>query len=44
MKVMAFERINVLKSNGLKDSGSYIAAGDLCEVGEKTASGLWPVT
>lgn len=44
MKVMAFEKIYVLKSSGLKDSGSYIAAGDLCEVGEKTASGLWPVT
>lgn len=44
MKVMAFEKIYVLKSNGLKDSGSYIAAGDLCEVGEKTAIGLWPVT
>ena len=44
MKVMAFKRINVLKSNGLMDIGSYIAAGDLCEVGEKTTSGLWPVT
>lgn len=44
MKVMAFKRIAVLLQNGLADSKSYIAPGDLCEVGEKTASGLWPVT
>jgi hypothetical protein len=44
MKVMAFKRIAVLLQNGLADSKSYIAPSDLCEVGEKTASGLWPVT
>lgn len=44
MKVMAFKRINVLGANGLADSKSYIAAGDWCEVGEKTPTGLYPVT
>ena len=44
MKVMAFKRISVLGSNGLLDSKSYIAAGDLCTVGEKTPGGLYPVT
>lgn len=44
MKVMAFSRVSVLNSNGLPDSRSYIAAGDLCEIGTKTATGLWPVT
>ena len=44
MKVMAFKRISVLGQNGLLDSKSYIAPGDLCDVGEKTATGLWPVT
>ena len=44
MKVMAFKRISVLGQNGLPDSKSYIAIGDLCEVGEKTPSGLYPVT
>ena len=44
MKVMAFKRISVLGSNGLPDSKSYIAAGDLCTVGEKEKNGLWPVT
>lgn len=44
MKVMAFKRISVLGSNGLLDSKSYIAAGDLCTVGEKTLAGLYPVT
>lgn len=44
MKVMAFKRISVLNAAGLPDAKSYIAAGDLCTVGEKTATGLWPVT
>ena len=44
MKVMAFKRISVLGSNGLLDGKSYIAAGDLCTVGEKTLAGLYPVT
>lgn len=44
MKVMAFRRIDVLGANGLTDSKSYIAAGDLCEVGNKTVTGLYPVT
>lgn len=44
MKVMAFKRISVLNDAGLPDAKSYIAAGDLCTVGEKTAVGLWPVT
>lgn len=44
MKAMAFERINVLFQSGLTDSKSYIASGDLCDIGEKTTGGLWPVT
>ena len=44
MKVMAFKRISVLMQNGLPDGKSYIAPGDLCEVGEKTLTGLYPVT
>ena len=44
MKVMAFKRISVLMQNGLADGKSYIAPGDLCEVGEKTLTGLYPVT
>lgn len=44
MKVMAFKRISVLGSNGLLDSKSYIAAGDHCTIGEKTLTGLYPVT
>lgn len=44
MKTMAFERIQVLNGYGLPDVGSYIAAGDLCEIREKTAAGLYPVT
>lgn len=44
MKAMAFQKILVLNKTGLKDAGSYIAAGDLCEIGEKDSNGLWPVT
>lgn len=44
MKVMAFKRVNVLQKNGLSDPKSYIAPGDLCDVGEKETNGLWPVT
>ena len=44
MRAMAFERINVLNKNGLRDYASYIAAGDLCQIWEKEANGLWPVT
>lgn len=44
MKVMAFKKISVLTAAGLPDSRSYIAAGDLCEVKDKTLAGLYPVT
>lgn len=44
MKAMAFKRINVLQKNGLSDPKSYIAPGDLCDVGGKEQNGLWPVT
>lgn len=44
MKAMAFKRIAVLLKNGMPDSKSYIATGDWCDVGEKTVTGLWPVT
>lgn len=44
MMVMAFKRISVLNSAGLPDSRSYIAVGDLCQIGEKAWNGLWPVT
>ena len=44
MKALAFDRIAVLTAKGLPDGASYIAAGDLCQIGEKTAAGLWPVT
>lgn len=44
MKVMAFEKIAVLNRYGIRDSGSYIAAGDLCEISDKTLAGLYPVT
>ena len=44
MKALAFDRIAVLTAKGLPDRASYIAAGDLCQIGEKTAAGLWPVT
>lgn len=44
MRAMAFKRINVLMQNGLSDSKSYIAGGDWCDIGEKTTTGLWPVT
>ena len=44
MKVMAFEKIAVRYKSGLIDSHSYIAAGDLCTVADKTLAGLYPVT
>jgi hypothetical protein len=44
MKVMAFKKIAVLQKNGMSDPKSYIAAGDLCDVGEKNQIGLYPVT
>lgn len=44
MKVMAFKRISVLTAAGLPGSRSYIAAGDLCEIQDKTLAGLYPVT
>lgn len=44
MKVMAFSRVAVLNARGLPDSRSYIAAGDLCQIGARTDEGLWPVT
>ena len=44
MKVMAFEKIAVRDAFGLPDSKSYIAAGDLCTISDKTLAGLYPVT
>ena len=44
MKALAFERVAVLTAKGMPDGASYIAAGDLCQIGEKTAAGLWSVT
>lgn len=44
MRVMAFRRISVLQATGAADPKSYIDAGDLCELGPRTLSGLWPVT
>ncbi len=44
MKVMAFSRIPVLTADGVKDPGSYIAAGDCCQVADKNLAGLYPVT
>lgn len=44
MKVMAFKKTAVLNKYGLPDAGSHIAAGDLCEVRDKTPAGLYPVT
>ena len=41
---MAFRRIPVLDERGAADPKSYIAAGDLCEIGGKSLAGLWPVT
>ena len=44
MKAMAFKRIPVLDERGAADPKSYIASGDLCQIGGKTLAGLWPVT
>ena len=44
MNVMAFEKIPVCDQNGRPDSKSYIAAGDLCQISDKTLAGLYPVT
>lgn len=44
MKVMAFKKISVLNVAGLPDVKSYVAAGDLCTIGEKALTGLYPVT
>ena len=44
MKVMAFAKIAVRNKNGAPDGKSYIAAGDLCAVSDKTLAGLYPVT
>lgn len=44
MKAMAFKKISLLNQYGLPDAGSYIAAGDLCEIQDKTLAGLYPVT
>ena len=44
MRVMAFEKIPVCLENGRSDPKSYIAAGDLCTVSDKTLAGLYPVT
>jgi len=43
MNVMAFEKIPVCDSNGCRDGKSYIAAGDLCQISDKTLAGLYPV-
>jgi len=44
MRAMAFEKIAVCNQYGLPDSKSYIAAGDLCYISDKTLAGLYPVT
>ena len=44
MKVMAFAKTAVRHKNGVADGKSYIAAGDLCTVSDKTLAGLYPVT
>lgn len=44
IRAMAFERIAVCDSQGHPDAKSYIAKNDLCAVGDRTLSGLWPVT
>ena len=44
MRVMAFSKIPVRDAYGFSDGKSYIAAGDLCTVTDKTLAGLYPVT
>ena len=44
MRAMAFRRIDVCNVYGIRDSKSYIAAGDLCHIADKTLAGLYPVT
>jgi len=44
MRVMAFAKTAVRHKNGVADGKSYIAAGDLCTVSDKTLAGLYPVT
>lgn len=44
IRAMAFEKIAVLNKNGTADGKSYIARGDLCRIGDRELSGLWPVT
>ena len=44
MRVMAFEKIPVFDEQGIRDTKSYIAAGDLCQIADKTLAGLYPVT
>lgn len=44
MRVMAFEKIAVRHKNGVPDGKSYISAGDLCTVSDKTLAGFYPVT
>ena len=44
MRVMAFAKTAVRDRTGVLDGKSYIAAGDLCTVSDKTLAGLYPVT
>ena len=44
MRVMAFAKTAVRDRTGVVDGKSYIAAGDLCTVSDKTLAGLYPVT
>ena len=44
MRAMAFQKIAVCNQYGIRDSKSYIAAGDLCQIADKTLAGLYPVT
>ena len=44
MRVMAFVKTAVRDRTGILDGKSYIAAGDLCTVSDKTLAGLYPVT
>ena len=44
MRAMAFKKIPVCDEQGNRDAKSYIAAGDLCHIADKTLAGLYPVT
>lgn len=44
MRALAIERIPVFTREGRPDGASGIFAGDLCRIGTRTETGLWPVT